>query len=207
MSKLNFDWFYSMTDLTIETHPLKPFLPSNAKLLMLGSFPPPQTRWKMDFYYPNFQNDMWRIFGLIFYQNKDHFIDLEHKLFREKEIKNFLNEKGIAIFDTAYKVTRLKANASDKFLKIEVATDLTLLLDQMPLCTNIMTTGDKATDTLMLSMPSDTIKPQIGESSKAYYHHRELRLFRMPSSSRAYPLALEKKAEFYKNFFKEIGLI
>lgn len=35
----------------IETHPLEPFLPVNAKLLMLGSFPPPKTRWKMDFYY------------------------------------------------------------------------------------------------------------------------------------------------------------
>jgi len=45
----------------IETHPLPPFLPPNAKLLMLGSFPPPATRWKMNFYYPNYQNDMWRI--------------------------------------------------------------------------------------------------------------------------------------------------
>ncbi|MEE1122607.1 MAG: hypothetical protein UHU06_03520, partial [Acinetobacter pseudolwoffii] len=54
----------------IETHPLPPFLPPNAKLLMLGSFPPPATRWKMNFYYPNYQNDMWRIFGLIFFQNK-----------------------------------------------------------------------------------------------------------------------------------------
>ena len=33
----------------IETHPLPPFLPPNAKLLMLGSFPPPATRWKMNF--------------------------------------------------------------------------------------------------------------------------------------------------------------
>ena len=44
-----------MTDIEIETHPLKPFLPVNAKLLMLGSFPPPQSRWKMDFYYPNYK--------------------------------------------------------------------------------------------------------------------------------------------------------
>ncbi len=47
-----------MTDIEIETHPLQQVLPSNAKLLMLGSFPPPQTRWKMDFYYPNYQNVM-----------------------------------------------------------------------------------------------------------------------------------------------------
>ena len=70
-----------MTDLKIETHPLKPFLPQNAKLLMLGSFPPPKTRWKMDFYYPNYQNDMWRIFGLIFFEDKDYFLDLPNKNF------------------------------------------------------------------------------------------------------------------------------
>ncbi|NUG82558.1 uracil-DNA glycosylase family protein, partial [Acinetobacter bereziniae] len=187
-----------MSELTIETHPLKPFLPSNAKLLMLGSFPPPKERWKMDFYYPNYQNDMWRIFGLIFFENKDHFLDLPNKNFKEAVIRSFLMEKGIAIFDTAYQVIRLKGNASDKFLQIETPTDLSQLLEDIPECKSIMTTGDKATDTLMLSMPEGTEKPQIGQSSKARYLERELNLYRMPSSSRAYPLALDKKAEAYK---------
>ncbi|MFW1800115.1 uracil-DNA glycosylase family protein [Acinetobacter nematophilus] len=196
-----------MSEFSIETHPLKPFLPSNAKLLMLGSFPPPKERWKMDFYYPNYQNDMWRIFGLIFFENKDHFLDLPNKNFKEPLIRNFLVEKGIAIFDTAYQVIRLKGNASDKFLQIETPTDLSQLLLQIPECHNIMTTGDKATDTLMLSMPAETEKPQIGHSSKVQYCGRDLTLYRMPSSSRAYPLALDKKAEAYKILFKEIGLL
>ncbi|MEG0344119.1 MAG: uracil-DNA glycosylase family protein, partial [Acinetobacter sp.] len=156
----------SSSEQIIETHPLKPFLPQNAKLLMLGSFPPPKERWKMDFYYPNYQNDMWRIFGVIFFKNKDYFLDLPNKNFKEQLIKDFLTDKGIAIFDTAYQVIRLKGNAADKFLQIETATDIKQLLDQMPNCHNIMTTGDKATDTLMLSMPEMTEKPQIGHSSK-----------------------------------------
>ena len=32
----------------IERHPLKPFLPENAKVLFLGSFPPPKKRWCME---------------------------------------------------------------------------------------------------------------------------------------------------------------
>ena len=55
--------------LNIEEHPLEPFLPANAVLLMLGSFPPQKKRWSMDFFYPNLQNDMWRIVGLIFFQD------------------------------------------------------------------------------------------------------------------------------------------
>lgn len=192
---------------TIETHPLKPFLPPNAKLLMLGSFPPPKKRWKMEFYYPNYQNDMWRIFGINFFDDKNYFLDLPNKNFKEQLIREFLIEKGIAIFDTAYQVTRLQGNASDKFLQIETPTDLITLLKYIPQCHHIMTTGDKATDTLMLSMPEGTLKPSIGQSSQVYYAEREMTLHRMPSSSRAYPLALEKKAEAYSSLFKEVGLL
>ena len=121
----------------IETHPLPPFLPPNAKLLMLGSFPPPATRWKMNFYYPNYQNDMWRIFGLIFFQNKDYFLDIENKKFQESLIREFLLETGIAIFDSASQIRRLTGNASDKFLEIVVPTNLKDLLLQIPECTYI----------------------------------------------------------------------
>lgn len=194
-------------ELEIETHPLEPFLPPNAKLLMLGSFPPPKTRWKMDFYYPNYQNDMWKIFGLIFFNDKEYFLDIDHKKFKEGLIREFLLNKGIAIFDTAYQIIRLTGNASDKFLQVKTPTQFIPLLEKIPQCHSMMTTGDKATDTLMLSMPANTEKPQLGRSSKVYFAEREMTLYRMPSSSRAYPLAIEKKAEAYKQLFKEIGLL
>ena len=193
--------------IDIETHPLVPFLPSKAKLLMLGSFPPPQSRWKMDFYYPNYQNDMWRIFGLIFFEDKDYFLDLPNKNFKEQLIRDFLTQIGIGIFDTAYQVKRLQGNASDKFLEIVTPTDLSKLLEQIPLCHTIMTTGDKATDTLMQHFPEQVTKPMIGQSVQVNYMDRELSLYRLPSSSRAYPLALEKKANAYRQFFTEIGLV
>lgn len=196
-----------MTEIAVETHPLSPFLPHDAKLLMLGSFPPPQSRWKMDFYYPNYQNDMWRIFGLIFFKDKDYFLDLPNKCFKEQQIRDFLTEIGIAIFDTAYQVKRLQGNASDKFLEIVTATDLSQLLGQIPMCHTIMTTGDKATDTLMQHFPEQINKPMIGQSVQVNYANRELNLYRLPSSSRAYPLALDKKADAYQQFFQAIKLL
>ncbi|UOO82256.1 uracil-DNA glycosylase family protein [Uruburuella testudinis] len=196
-----------MADFPTETHPLLPFTPPNAKLLMLGSFPPPRVRWKMDFYYPNFQNDMWRIFGLVFFDDKDYFVEAGGKAFKERLIRDFLNEKGIAISDTAYKIKRLQGNAADKFLQIVEPVDLAALLAQMPRCNTLMTTGELATDTLLQLMPSETVKPAIGAFSKAQFAGRCLRLYRLPSSSRAYPLALAKKAEAYAGFFREIGLL
>ena len=195
------------TELEIETHPFEPFLPENAKLLMLGSFPPPKTRWRMNFYYPNYQNDMWRIFGLVFFENKDYFLDVANKNFKLELLRDFLMHKGIAIFDSAHRAIRLKGNASDKFLQVEEAINIEALLARIPHCHSVMTTGDKATDTLMLALPQDTEKPQIGVSSSTYFADRALMLYRMPSSSRAYPLAVEKKAVFYRTMFEDAGLL
>ena len=69
-----------------ELHPLGFFLPEHTKLLMLGSFPPPMPRWSMNFYYPNIQNDMWRILGLLFYSNKEYFLESKKAFSEEKEI-------------------------------------------------------------------------------------------------------------------------
>lgn len=79
----------------VEEHPFEPWLPGNAKLLMLGTFPPAEKRWCMPWYYPNFQNDMWRIFGLIYFGDKFHFVDVEHKTYRLDAIKDFLKEKEL----------------------------------------------------------------------------------------------------------------
>lgn len=141
------------------------------------------------------------------FQDKTYFLSENQKSFNEEAIRSFLIETGIAIFDTAYQIKRLKGNASDKFLEIVTPTDLAVLLKQIPQCHTIMTTGDKATDTLISVLPENTEKPLIGTSTSTYFADRDINLYRLPSSSRAYPLALEKKAEAYQKFFKEIGFL
>ena len=191
--------------MTIEEHPLEPFLPANAKLLMLGSFPPQRKRWSMDFFYPNLQNDMWRIFGHIFFGDKEHFLLPHKKAFDKEAIIRFLNEKGVALYDTASSVRRLQDNASDKFLEVVEPTDIPLLLKQLPQCKAIVTTGQKATGTIRTQIEVE--EPSVGQSAPFLFGDRTLRLYRMPSSSRAYPLALEKKADVYRLMFKELGLL
>ena len=190
---------------SLERHPLKPFLPSNAKVLMLGSFPPPQKRWSINFFYPNFQNDMWRIMGTIFFGDKNIFVDSKNKKFHKDAIIQFLEFTGIALYDTAEIVRRLNNNASDNFLEIVQHTNLQELLQHIPTCKAIVTTGEKATDAIILR--HNAIKPKIGEYSTINIGAHTLRLYRMPSSSRAYPLALDKKAMYYHEMFKDLDLI
>lgn len=186
--------------MTLEYHPLEPFLPENARLLFLGSFPPPRHRWCMDFYYPNFQNDHWRIEGAAWFGDRNHFVDVAGKRFLRDKIVAFLREKGIALYDTAKTVNRLKDNASDAFLEIVEPTDLRALLRQIPLCHSIATTGEKATSEVCRFFGLDSV-PALGSKTRL---EKDLFLYRLPSSSRAYPLAFEKKVEAYKELFEEV---
>ena len=193
----------------IERHPLRPFMPENTRLLMLGSFPPPKERWCMDFFYPNPQNDMWRIMGQIFYSDKTYFegpcTKAGKKVFNRDEIISFCETKGIAIFDTAQAVIRLQGNAADEHLEIIEPTDIAALLQQIPSCHDICCTGGKAAQTLAETL--HCVLPKVGESVETSFAGRPIRFWRMPSSSRAYPLSLDKKAASYRRMFETIGLL
>lgn len=198
-------WFCMESDNIAEVHPLPPFLPDGARLLMLGSFPPPCVRWSMDFFYPNLQNDMWRIFGLVFFGDREHFVVPGGKLFDKDMIVEFLREKGIALSDTARAVIRHKGNASDKFLEVAESADVAGMLAAIPDCRTVVTTGDKASQTLAATTAS--VQPKVGTFEEIEYAGRVLRHYRMPSSSRAYPKPITEKAEIYAAMFRETGIL
>lgn len=189
----------------VEYHPLHPFRPKNARVLFLGSFPPQRKRWCMDFFYPNFINDHWRIEGEVFYGDRNYFVDREAKKFRLPEIVEHCNRLGIGFYDTATAVRRLKDNASDKFLEVVEPTDIRALTGRMERLRAVITTGEKATETICRYYGLATM-PKVGEWVRLEPLRQEaerygLELYRLPSSSRAYPLAFEKKAEAYRKMF------
>ena len=207
ISYLNIDNIRRSTD-EVEYHPLQPFLPENAKVLFLGSFPPQRKRWCMDFYYPNFINDHWRIEGVVFFGDRHHFVNETAKCFKLDAIVEFCQEKGIAFFDTSMAVRRLKDNAADKFLEVVVPTDIRALVAKLPHLRAIVTTGEKATETICSHLqiteiprvnafaPIPTLKNADGD---------QLVLYRLPSSSRAYPLSFSKKVEAYQAMFEHFS--
>lgn len=189
-------------DIIIETHPWEPFIPEGAKVLIMGTFPPGEHRWSMDFYYPNPTNDFWRICGLLFLGDKTALYDSTGKKFDVEAVKTLMKEKKIALNDTGYKVRRLKGNASDKYLDILEPVNLKGLLGKMPDCHAVATTGEKAAG--VVASLTDTEIPSMGNMTK---DANGLEIWRMPSTSRAYPLALERKAEFYEKLFRHVGIM
>jgi len=182
-----------------ELHPFEPFLPKNAKILFLGSFPPQEKRWSMPFYYPNWTNDFWRVMGLLFHDDKDWFAVSGEKRFDINKVVAFCKQHGIALYDTARVVRRLKDNASDKFLEIVEPADIQSLIEQIPQCNSIVTTGQKATDVIVGTF--GCAQPPMGGSTSLSVSGRMMEFWRMPSTSRAYPMPLERKAAIYRVLF------
>jgi len=172
---------------------------------MLGTFPPSERRWSMKFYYPNFQNDMWRIFGILFFGDKEHFVDAEQKTFRLDELIPFLKEQGIALFDTCTRIRRTTGTASDKDLEIVEETDLLRMLSSLPRCQAVVTAGQLATE--IAARQFGVTPPKVGAYATFTLGERSLRHYRMPSSSRAYPMRPERKADFYRQVFCDAGML
>ena len=193
-----------------QVHPLEPFVPDGARVLLLGSFPPPHARWSMEFFYPNFQNDMWRIMGLLFYGDAGHFVMPGQKRFDYERVVEFCRREGIALYDAAYMVKRLRGNASDNFLKIIEPTDIPALLARMPSCRAVVSTGGKSAEQIasILDVPVSSVGGSVpftisapSATSASGVSSRTVTFYRMPSSSRAYPLSLDRKAAAYARIF------
>ncbi|MFA6591711.1 MAG: uracil-DNA glycosylase family protein [Bacteroidales bacterium] len=193
--------------MTTETHPFEPFLPSNAKILLLGTFPAKPVRWSMDFYYPNFINDMWRVMGLLFFEDKDCFVlkDSPKGRFDKQRIMDFCSLKGLALSDTAREIERLKDNASDQFLNIVKTTDISEYLRVLPFCKAVVTTGTKAAE--VLCREYGCALPPVGGPQRISVAGKQYDFYRMPSTSRAYPLSFEKKADIYRKMFSSEGML
>lgn len=189
-------------DIELEVHPFEPYIPDNARVLIMGTFPPQPKRWSMDFYYPNRTNDFWYMMGLIFHGDRNALLKPGTKDFDLDRIKALLDEKGIALNDTGRKVRRLMGNASDKFLEIVEPVPLQELLDRMPDCRAIATTGEKAAG--VIAEITGTTAPRMGEMTEG---PDGIHIWRMPSTSRAYPLKLEKKADYYRRLFRGAGIL
>ena len=121
----------------------------------------------------------------------------------------FLHERGIALCPTVRRAIREQDNASDKFLTIVEPVNLDAILQQVPDCKWLITTGGKATDILLSLLPEQLkLKTPKTNTEMAFpYHGCDLRLYRLPSTSRAYPLSLAKKVEAYRAFYQMLGMV
>jgi hypoxanthine-DNA glycosylase len=98
----------------IEIHPHKPFVPPNAKVLIVGSFPgkdhsaSPEVNKKDEWFYASKRNQFWNILRGVY----------NEELLTTEDKKKLFTDHGIAIADILLKVRRKEKNNQDTNLEI-----------------------------------------------------------------------------------------
>lgn len=105
------------------------------------------------------------------------------------------------------RIRRTTGTASDKDLEIVEPADLDHMLRVLPQCKAVLAAGQLATKVFTDHYQIDARKMKMGDYKEFTFEGRTIRLYREPSSSRAYPMKVEKKAEYYKQMLSEVGLL
>lgn len=205
----------------IEQHPFGVFAFPDTQVLMMGTLPPTPDKWGMAFHYPNFYNDMWRIMGRVFFGDGEYFRAGQDKRFDADKIKAFLKTAKIGECPTVKTAIREHGNASDAHLTVVERVDLRAVLVDLPNVRWLLLTGGKACEVLFDAINAeraDPTSPDFDPTAKPLkllktnqhitltLFGRRLGIWRLPSSSRAYPLSLDKKVAAYRTAFLQAGL-
>jgi len=108
------------------SHPFETYIPTDAKYLVIGTFPTRQINWDFDFYYSNSDNRFWPIMEGI---SRTQF---QKKIGKPaiEERKQFLKQRQIGITDMLQKCYRLVEKSGDEHLYPIVLTDIFSLLEK-----------------------------------------------------------------------------
>jgi G:T/U-mismatch repair DNA glycosylase len=98
--------------MSSEIHPFEPYVPSNSRILLLGSFPGrEQTQNKIgedDWFYGASRNQFWKILERVF----------QTQLFTKSDKQLLFSRQGIAITDLFLEINRSAASNGDEHLRV-----------------------------------------------------------------------------------------
>lgn len=110
-----------MPELQHIVHPLKPFCPTGARILILGSFPSVKTR-EMGFFYGHPQNRFWRVMAALYQEDFPETVE---------DRKAFLTRNRIALYDSIYACDI--RGSSDASIRNVEPSQLQTILDAAPI--------------------------------------------------------------------------
>lgn len=103
------------------SHPIAPFCPESAQILVLGSFPSVASR-EMGFYYGHRQNRFWRVLASLYNCSLPSTVEEKQRL---------LSDMGIAVWDViaSCEIT----GSADNSIRSVIPNDIGLILETLPI--------------------------------------------------------------------------
>lgn len=188
-----------------EPHPWSPFIPKNANRLILGTFPTAEiNRSAYDFYYPNPNNDFWKVIFGVADKNLKNFLH-EDQIKIRKEI---LFELKMGIADMGKKIFRQKNSSKDDNLFPIEYTDIFSLLDSNSEINKIIITSSSGCNSVLswfhhycvlnqitLNIP----KRNLPIKTIFLFNNKKIKIEIISSASRLSPIKGDKLFEMYRN--------
>ena len=196
--------FKTLNEYKEESHPWEPFIPQNADKLILGTFPTTDKyRGAYEFFYPNPNNDFWRVIFEVAGKKLDHFHQTE-PIDARKQILSYLK---LGIADIGKKVLRQKDSSKDDHLFPIEYTDIFSLLEMYPTIKKIIITSSSGANSVLswfhhyCIINGHTInipKSKLPITTKLLFNNLEIKIDIISSPSRLSPIKGDKLLEMYR---------
>lgn len=123
----------------LETHPNWFYDFTPMKTLVLGSFPPHQSKHSFPFYYPNKQNRFWKVMSAI--SGIELLANLSNIDNAIEERKTIMRKLNLGIHDVALKIRRKSNSSLDSNIEIVEFQDIISIINNHPELEQILLLG------------------------------------------------------------------
>jgi G:T/U-mismatch repair DNA glycosylase len=195
-------------EYTIEIHPDWDFDIPEMKTLILGNFPPHKKRWDYEFFYPNKQNNFWRVLAAI-----------NGKPLKEisgwpavKERKAIMKDLKTGVMNIAAKIKRKGHSARDTDIEIIEYNDVLNVILKHPELETIIIAGYSARNSTAVKfieyLNSQNIEYEPPTKIKAGGNliisigGKKIKCVIVNSTSTAFPIKLDDLVSQFKPYIK-----
>lgn len=196
--------------MSTETHPNWFYDFQPMKTLVLGSFPPHQSKWSFPFYYPNKQNRFWKVMSQISgVALQADFLDTEKVI---EERKAIMRKLSLGIHDVALQINRKNNSSLDNNIEIVKYQDIASIVQKHPEMERILLLGfsakSSAAQSFLKYLEKENVKTEFpkGFQSKgnhsffAYFNNRKIECVILNSTSSASSVQVPQLVEQFRNY-------
>jgi G:T/U-mismatch repair DNA glycosylase len=184
-----------------ETHPEWYHDIPEMKVLILGNFPPHKKRWDYEFYYPNKQNNFWKVLSAISGKPLKWMKGAE----AVAERKAIMEKLGVGVFNIARKVLRKGYSARDTDIQILEYNDVLEIIQKHLELKKIILAGFSAENSTAKKFIEylrnnnvrfdEPHKISAGTEFLIHLGRRKIKCVVLNSTSTAFPIKLERLTE------------
>jgi G:T/U-mismatch repair DNA glycosylase len=191
-------------EFSIEHHPEWDYPVRGMHVLILGNFPPHSKRWDYKFFYPNKQNNFWKVLSIL---NGTPLKEMKGDA-AVQERQKIMRDLKVGIYNLARSIKRKNKSARDTDIEILEYLDIVSIIRKNTRLKKIILAGFAAKSSTARTFLnqldeqhihySKPVEIKAGTEFQLYMGKRSIDCVILNSTSTAFPIKLEKLVEQFR---------